>query len=112
MICDLAETYHIFDYKSVPCRLLGTLVAGLRDDSRIKQKMAGITSGPQTVLIASILDSINLLLWPRTEDGVNDTNRPKSVARCFMIEDAEPKAERLTPEEYRKIRESILKGAE
>ena len=28
VICDLAETYQIYDYKRVPGRLLGTLVAG------------------------------------------------------------------------------------
>lgn len=112
LICDMAETYNIYNYKSVPCRLLGTLAAGLRDSSRIKQKMAGITSDPQTVMIASILDAVNLIWWSKTEDAEKNRNRPKLVAEHFMDQSAKPKAERLTPEEYREIRDSILKGAE
>ena len=38
-ICDLAETYRIFDYRALPVGLLATLSFGLREDSRIKQKM-------------------------------------------------------------------------
>ena len=41
LICDLAETYHIYDYRSLPVKLVATLSAGLRDDSRIKLKAAG-----------------------------------------------------------------------
>ena len=112
-ICDMAETYHIYDYKSVPCRLLGTLAAGLRDSSRIKQKMAGIISDPQTVLTASVLDALQLILWTKTEDGQNGKNRPKSVAKEFYVKEAPPKHENsLTPQEYEAIRNRILKGNE
>ncbi len=33
LICDLAETYQIYNYKSLPARLVATLSVGLRDDS-------------------------------------------------------------------------------
>ena len=42
LLCDLAETYHIYDYKSLPCKMVATFSCGLRADSRIKMKIAGI----------------------------------------------------------------------
>lgn len=56
MICDLAEYYHIYDYRSVPCRLLGTLVAGLRAESRIGMIREGIKASPETMMLIMIHD--------------------------------------------------------
>ena len=41
MICDLAETYHLFNYQEYPPELVGTLVFGLRKESRVKMKLSG-----------------------------------------------------------------------
>lgn len=41
LICDLAETYNIYDYRSIPVNLLSTLSVGLRDNARIKMKLRG-----------------------------------------------------------------------
>lgn len=38
VICDLAETYSIFDYKSLPVLTVATFCVGLRENSRIKMK--------------------------------------------------------------------------
>ena len=111
-ICDMAETYRIYNYKSVPCRLLGTLAAGLRDSSRIKQEAAGITTDPQTVLLASVLDIVKLLWWSKTEAGQKNEDRPESIAEHFLIREEQTEKVNLSPEEYREIRNSILKGAE
>lgn len=35
LICDLAETYHILDYKQLPLRTVAVLASGLRQDARI-----------------------------------------------------------------------------
>lgn len=40
VICDMAETYGVFDYKTLPVPLLATLACGLRDNSRIKMRIA------------------------------------------------------------------------
>lgn len=40
LICDLAETYHVFNYRELPVKLLATLSVGLRADSRIKLKIS------------------------------------------------------------------------
>lgn len=42
LICDLAETYRVLDYRALPVELLATLAAGLRQDARIWQKIAAL----------------------------------------------------------------------
>jgi len=61
LICDLAETYHIYDYRSLPLRLVATLSAGLRDDSRIKLKASDTNVGMDTIILAAIADNLTML---------------------------------------------------
>ena len=61
LICDLAETYKIYDYRSLPVRLAATLSAGLRDNSRIKLLMADSSVSLETHILASIADNLTLL---------------------------------------------------
>lgn len=61
LICDLAETYHVFDYRSLPVKLVATLCSGLRDNSRIKMKASEMTVSSETFLLAVIADRIELL---------------------------------------------------
>ena len=60
LICDLAETYQIFDYRSLPVQLVATLSAGLRDNSRIKLRIADMPVDLETVILASIADNLAL----------------------------------------------------
>ena len=76
LICDLAETYGVLDYKALPVELLATLCAGLRDDSRIRMKLAGINDTPLELMVAHIADNLSLLRWGFTEDGQKGKNRP------------------------------------
>lgn len=79
VICDLAETYHIFDYRQLAPKLLATLVVGLRDNSRSKMKLnENVISFDQMIMI-SILDHLKLLVWLNSDDASNGTNRPKSL---------------------------------
>jgi hypothetical protein len=109
-ICDMAETYHIYDYKSVPVPLLSTLAAGLRDDSRIKMEIGGVKCGPETLLVASLLDVCNMLLWAKTEDASKGRNKPKSIAKKFYVRQEPDHSHDMTPKEYEEIRSRILKG--
>lgn len=79
LICDFAETYHILDYKALPVTTAALLASGLRENSRIKQKMAGLQYGSDTLLLAAILDRLTTLQWFQTSDGQHNRNRPKSV---------------------------------
>ena len=72
LICDLAETYHIYDYRSLPVKLVATLSAGLRDNSRIKLKAAGSPVGLETVILAAIADNLSMLRLGFSKDKPRD----------------------------------------
>ena len=64
VICDLAESYQIYDYRRMPARLVATLACGLKADSRIKTKMAGIKETPSLLLLNAIMiDELRALRW-------------------------------------------------
>ena len=59
LICDLAETYGIYDYRSLPVRTVATLASGLRENSRIKTKLRGCKAEDDTdVLIGMVYDRL------------------------------------------------------
>ena len=72
LICDLAETYHIYDYRSLPVQLVATLSAGLREDSRIMMRLAGAPCSQETLLLAMIADRIELFRFGFLADKKND----------------------------------------
>lgn len=109
-ICDMAETYHIYDYRGVPCKTLGTLATGLREDSRIKMEINGVKAGPETLILANVYDVCRMILWAQTEDGAKGRNRPKSLADTFIVKKRVDHSHDLTPREYQIIRNRILKG--
>lgn len=61
LLCDLAETYHIYSFGSVPVMTLSALCAGLPDDSRIKMKMLGLTRIAPTLLWVQLTDTLTTL---------------------------------------------------
>lgn len=87
LVCDLAETYGIFDLRALPASLLATLAVGLRDDSRIKLQLAGARASQMEMLIAAAVDRLSMLLWMQTEDGRNGVNRPKSLVEILIGEE-------------------------
>lgn len=84
LICDLAETYQIYDYRSIPVKLLATLASGLRDDARIKIKLRNDKVSFNTFLLCSIVDQLNLFLWGQSKDGLKGVNRPKSIVDVLL----------------------------
>lgn len=62
LICDLAETYNVLDYRSLPIMLLATLAAGLHDDSRIKMKLGGLRRVAPTFLSVHTADVLTMIL--------------------------------------------------
>lgn len=111
LICDLAETYHILDYKSVPVEVLSILAAGLRDDSRIKLKMSGFKISLDRLLMARMVDSLALLVWSKTEDAQKGRNKPKMITEALT---AQPKEETVktysTPDEFESAWKKITGG--
>lgn len=79
LICDFAETYHIYDIRSLPVKLAATLAAGLRDDSRIKLKAAGSAVPLESMLLAMIADRIELFRYGFSENAAKKKDVPTSV---------------------------------
>lgn len=92
VICDLAETYHITDYRALAPSLVATLCVGLPDFSRIKRRIAGIKIGLTDMLLALLVDGVNTLIWQNTKDGMKGRNRPESVYKR-LTEEQKPKEE-------------------
>ena len=110
LICDFAETYHVFDYRSLSCKTAAALASGLRLDSRIKMKLSGRSYSNQELLLATIADRLGLLLWAQSEDGVKNVNRPKSIFDTLMgVEDEEKVMSFDTLDEFKRRYEELTR---
>lgn len=105
VICDLAETYHILDYKALPVKLLAVLCSGLRDDSRIKMRMADVTYIPPAIVLPQIADTLTLFRYAMSKDA----DKPKLMTEIMA---GHKKTEKgyASAEDYNAARERILKG--
>lgn len=83
LVCDFAETYHIYDYKSLPVELAATLATGLREDSRIMRKVMGLKVDFKTLLLAHIADNTAYNLYAKTKDAKTGRNKPKSMVEAL-----------------------------
>lgn len=84
LFCDLAETYGILDWKTVPTATLAVLAVGLRGNSRIKMRLEERAVPVEQLLMAAVLDRLSVLVWFQTEDGEKGINRPKSMAAILL----------------------------
>lgn len=112
VICDLAETYRIYDYRKYDADYIAILVTGLRADSRIMKKYSGVKIDTIPLLLARIFDQLNILLWMNTEDGQKNRNRPESLADMLTgkCENKNSIAAFDTVEQFEVERQKILKG--
>lgn len=111
LICDLAETYGIFDYESLPVQLVATLAIGLRGDSRIKMKVSGAVLSQRDLILSQIADYAALNVWAKTKDAKYGRNKPTPLRE--LIENANKKEESDivgfdTPEEFERERQRII----
>ena len=108
LICDFAETYNIYDYRSLPVKLAATYSAGLRENSRIKMRLRGDTLGDSDrSLMAMIYDALAMLGWI----GYGE---PPSMLKAMYGELPEaPTATKEiksfdTPEDYERARKEMI----
>ena len=87
LLCDLAETYRIYDLRAVPVPTLAMLAAGLRDNSRIKMRLSGGNVPRGELLLAAAVDRLSLLVWGMSEEAKHGTNRPKSIVAALLGEE-------------------------
>lgn len=111
VLCDFAETYHIYDLSAFPLRYIAMLCVGLRDSSRIKMKLAETKIDTETLLNATIIDQLNILIWMNTEDATKGKNRPKSVVEQLTGKLEENQVKGFdSAEEFELRRQQIMKG--
>ncbi len=103
LICDMAETYHIYDYRQLKPLQAAIFAAGLPANSRIKRKLAGQKHSSEVLLLACIADSLRTLIWFQTKDGQRGVNRPPSIL-AELTGDEEELEEFASIEEYEAAR--------
>ena len=105
VVCDLAETYHIFDFEEIKGRRLATLVCGLRPSSRLIMKLSGQKYPMNECLQAMTVDVLNMLLWTKSKDAQSGRNKPQLIINGFL----EPKEEGYTStEDFERARQQII----
>ena len=110
LICDMAESYGVFDRWALPVTLLATLAAGLRDNSRIMMKRAGLTYIPPEFVLPQIRDQLAVIF----RDGKQD-QEPLLLMDIMTGKASAHKKQagvfgRDGIEEYERIRKRILEG--
>lgn len=76
LICDLAQTYGVHDWRTIPPANAAAMALGLPDDSRVKLKLSGQSFGFEQRLMMLIYDRLNWLKWSRTKACQNGAEPP------------------------------------
>ena len=109
LVCDMAETYHILDIWALPVELLAVLASGLRENSRIKMKLAGYNYIPPEVIFPQMADVLIAL-------ATEPKNRPKSLTEIMCKKpEKEVRAKPFDGDDflmrwYGKTKEEIING--
>lgn len=113
LVCDLAETYGIFDYGSLPADLVATLAVGLRENARIKIKMSETKMPFNDYLLTAIYDRLNWLCWSKSPDGFNGVNMPIRILDVMLGRVEETENDNFetfdSPEDYERARRELLR---
>lgn len=88
-MCDLAQTYGIFDYSKHSCKLIATLVSGLGGNSRIARIENGSIASEEALLLAHLSDRLGCIISILT-----GSEMPKSLFEIL----AGHEQEKATPE--------------
>lgn len=109
LICDLAETYQIYDMRELPLSKVAVFSCGLREDSRIKKKLAGVELDLNTLLLTVCADSLQFMAWCQTDNARKNINRPQSLLE--LLTKTEKKTDIVgfaSVEEFEKHRQAII----
>lgn len=112
LFCDLAETYHVFDWRALPAHTLAALSVGLRDDSRIKMKMAGMVYVSPVVLLTSIADNMTILrYWLTAKKGTPAPDLYTDIVTGKVARAEAARVEKENDKRYTAVRDDILADA-
>ena len=59
LTCDMAETYHVLDWRALGLPLAATLAAGLRENSRTRMALAGAKVPTETLLLGAATAAVD-----------------------------------------------------
>ena len=111
LICDLAQFYHVFDYKSMTVELVATLSAGLPEDSRIMRKLSKRNISKSELMLAAIYDDLNAYLYSMTSNAKHGINRPASIVDKWLnITEQRENMAFDSVNSYEKAKQRILGG--
>lgn len=113
--CDLAETYHIYDYRELPLTRVALFASGLSENSRIKRKMSGAKLSIDTYLLVMIADYLGWIAWSKTKDAAKNRNKPQTILSLINGKGQDKKESENrtfdTGEDFEKLREKLLEKA-
>lgn len=116
LICDLAETYQIYDYKQLPLSTVAAFSYGLKSDSRIKLKLNHQIVPPALQISAGIYDVVSLLWWSKTKDAEHGINKPASILSAITGESTQKQTGTAVTfesgEDFERIRNNLMTGGE
>jgi len=113
LVCDLAETYQIYDYKQLPPTRVAVFAYGLKSESRIKMKLSGQNATLETLLLARVSDSLSTLVWFQTKDGQKGKNRPASMVDMLTNTNKDSDKDVVTfssGEDFENLRNRLIGG--
>jgi len=112
LVCDFAETYGIYDMWQLPVDTVAVLACGLRDDSRIKKIMSGTPTDYDTILIATAVDRLSMILCMLSKEGQEGRSRPQSIVEIILgkADHAKPAEGFTSKEEFDAARKRLMEG--
>lgn len=113
LLCDLAETYHIYDIKSLSPERAAAFACGLRENSRILRRLSGQKYTLEEVLRVLIYDKLSWLAWTKTKDAAKGRNCPEPLAAKLFRQENESENDIKSfenSEDFEKAKAKILTG--
>lgn len=115
LLCDFAETYHIYDIRSLPLKTAAAFACGLRENSRIIRRITGQKYTLDEILTVLIYDKLNWLAWTKTKGAAKGRNRPEPLADKLFKQESESENDIKAfenPEDFEKAKARILRGGQ
>ena len=112
LICDFAETYGIIDMEALPVDKLAVLSCGLRENSRIRMKMAGAKTNTETFLLAGCFDMLSWIKWSKTQYAADGGPPPTGILQSLLGQTSGSETVGFrSADEYEAARERIIREA-
>ena len=108
-MCDMAQTYGVFDWRALPLSMAATLAAGLGPGSRCEGARLGLRVPPRDFLAALAADRLALLLYRYAQSD----ERPQLWSQVMIREqEIEETGAFETAEDFEAWRAQQFKGGD